>query len=288
MIDYLLHLIFRVSLVVFMVGNMSAMGLQLSLSDACRPLRDIRFVLTALIFGFVLGPALALLVVLAVPMQQPYATGLLLLGMTPCAPFLPLVVRRANGDLAAAAGLMLLASAGTILVMPLGVPLLAASLHASAWGIARPLTVLVFFPLVACVTIKSIWPLAANRMYVYVKRITAVGTLVFLALILALNIQSFIGSVGSHALIAQLVFVPALTLGGYLGALGMPVSRRSVISLGMGTRNIGAAAAIVGAEGDERTLAMLVIALLVTLVVSFVSASWFARANPKASLEGPA
>jgi BASS family bile acid:Na+ symporter len=272
-----IQLAFRLSLVVFMVGNMSSMGLQLRISEACRPLKDIRFVLTALFSGFVIGPALAQLVALAVPMQQPYTMGLLLLGMTPCAPFLPLVVRRANGDLAAAAGLMLLASVGAILVIPIGAPLVAPGLSASAWSVARPLLLLLLLPLAASVAIKSRWPAAADRIYLYVTRITVVGTLVFLALILVLNFQSFIGSVGSHALLAQLIFVPALTLGGYLSALGMPLCKRSAISLGTGTRNIGAAAAIIGAEGDKRALVMLVIAMIVTIIVSFAVAAWFAR-----------
>jgi predicted Na+-dependent transporter len=66
-------------------------------------------------------------------------------------------------------------------------------------------------------------------------------------------------------------------LGGYLIAAGMPAKQRSVMSLGMGTRNIGVAAAIVGTKGDQKIMVMLVIATLVTVALSFTTAAWFAR-----------
>ena len=55
------------------------------------------------------------------------------------------------------------------------------------------------------------------------------------------------------------------------------------MSLGMCTRNIGAAAAIVGAHGDQRIMVSLVIATLVTVAVSFAAAPWFSRAAAKAA-----
>jgi BASS family bile acid:Na+ symporter len=217
-------------------------------------------------------------------MEQPYATGILLLGMAPSAPFLPLVVKRANGDLGAAAGLMLLASLGTILIMPLGVPLVAPGLSASAWSIARPLLSLVLLPLALGILIRSRWNKAAAVIYRYVKAITAVVTIVFLVLVLVLNFKGFIGSVGSHSWLAQLLFVPALTGAGHLIAVGMSDNRRSVLSLGMCTRNIGAAAAVVGANGDQRIMVMLVISTLVTIAFSFTVASWYARRAPQRPL----
>lgn len=284
MIGNLLQMVYTISLVIFMVGNLSAMGLQLWVADAIIPLRNARFVVTTLIAGFVIGPVLAQLVVLAVPMERPYAIGVLLLGMAPSAPFLPLVVKKANGNLAAAAGLMLLASLGTILTMPLGVALVVPGLSVGAWSIAKPLISLVLLPLALGVLIKSVWATFADRLYRYVKAITSLGTIVFLVLVLFLNFKSIVGSVGSHAFLAQLLFVPALAATGYLGALGLPDTHRSVVTLGMCTRNIGAAAAIVGTKGDQRTIVMLVIATLVTIAFSFATASWFARVARKSPL----
>jgi BASS family bile acid:Na+ symporter len=75
-----------------MVGNLSAMGLQLRLADAVVPLRSPRFVFRTILASFLFSPLLAWLVSVAVPMERPYVVGLLLLGLAPAAPFLPLVV----------------------------------------------------------------------------------------------------------------------------------------------------------------------------------------------------
>jgi len=260
-----------------MVGNLSAMGLQLDLADAIKPIKDARFVVTTIFVGFVFGPAFAYLITRLVSMERPYAIGLLLLSLAPSAPFLPLVVKIARGDLPATAGLMLLASVGTIVAMPLGVPYVAAGLDANAWAIARPLLFLVLAPLALGMAVRyrsSTW---ADRIYIYVKKITTIGTLVFLGVVFTLNFRSFFGALGSGAFAAQILFVGGLTLGSYWIAGGLRQEQRVVVSLGMCTRNIGAAAAIVGPGGDQRIMVMLVIGTLATVGISFGIARWFAR-----------
>jgi bile acid:Na+ symporter, BASS family len=279
-----LQLVFKFSLIIFMVGNLLAMGLQLRVSDAIVPLKSVRFVFATLIASFVFSPALAFAVTRVIPMERPYAIGILLLGLAPAAPFLPLAVKNAKGDLAAAAGLMLLASLGTIIVMPLGVPLIAPGMSASAWRIARPLLFLIFLPLAVGLGVKYRLPDTADWLYRYVKVITGVGTIVFLGVVLVLNFHGFIGAIGSRAFLAQLLFVPGLTVGGYWIGAGLPREQRSVMSLGICTRNIGAAAAIVGAGGDQRIMVMLVIATIATVAVSFGAAAWFARSARRSQL----
>ena len=287
MIRHWLQLIFDISLIAFMLGNLSAMGLQLRLADAWTPLRSIRFVGRTLFAGFFVSPALAYVVARIVPMEAPFATGLLLLGLAPSAPFLPLVVKKANGDLAAAAGTMLLASVGTIVIMPVAVPLAAPGLSADAWRIAKPLFCLVLIPLASGIFIKSMWPARAVVLHCYVKHITGASTIIFLAMVIVLNFKTIAGSVGSHALIAQFLYVPATAITGYLCSAGMPGAKRSVVSLGTCTRNIGIAAAIVGTDGDQRTMVMLVFATLVTLIVSFGTAAWFSRAGHQPLVHDP-
>ena len=85
----------QISLVLFMVGNLLDMGLLLKLQEAMRALRDVRFVTLSLLWGFILLPGLAYLLTLVVPLEPPYAIGLLLLALAPCAPFLPPMVDRA-------------------------------------------------------------------------------------------------------------------------------------------------------------------------------------------------
>jgi BASS family bile acid:Na+ symporter len=128
----------------------------------------------------------------------------LLLGFTPAAPFLPLVVRKARGDLAANAGFMLVASIGTIIVMPLAVPHVGGGLTTSAWAVARPLTFLILIPLALGMAVRFVSSHLAERLYLYDMKITAVFTVVFLAVVLFLNMRAFVGAIGSYAFAAQI------------------------------------------------------------------------------------
>jgi BASS family bile acid:Na+ symporter len=138
----------KISLVIFMAGNLLDMGLRVSLADALRGLRSVRLVAYTLVWGFALGPAIAYAVTRIIPLEPYYATGLLLLGMTPCAPFLPGVVSKAKGDLGFTAAFMILASAGAVVFMPFAVPLMVEGLTVSASAITRPLLAVVLgFPI---------------------------------------------------------------------------------------------------------------------------------------------
>ncbi|UPY39307.1 hypothetical protein LHU95_06330 [Sediminicoccus sp. KRV36] len=75
---------------------MLEMGLGLSATEALKGLRNRHFLAYGAVFGLVLGPLLAWLLTRIVPLEEPYAVGLLMLGMAPCAPFLPALVTRAR------------------------------------------------------------------------------------------------------------------------------------------------------------------------------------------------
>jgi BASS family bile acid:Na+ symporter len=88
----ILQKILNITLVLFMVGNLLDMGLRLNLREALGGLRNVRFVVLSVVWGFVLCPALAYLLTKVIPLEPPYAIGMILLGMAPCAPFLPMMV----------------------------------------------------------------------------------------------------------------------------------------------------------------------------------------------------
>ncbi len=93
----ILDLALKVSLVIFMVGNLLDMGLRLKLREALGGLQNVRFVVLSVLWGFVLCPALAYSLTKVIPLDSPYAIGMILLGMAPCAPFLPMMVDKARG-----------------------------------------------------------------------------------------------------------------------------------------------------------------------------------------------
>src|SRR4051794_30532525 len=114
----------KLSVVVFLVSSMGAIGLALSPRTVAAPLREWRFVLLAVALNFVLAPAFAWLLTAVIPLNPAHAAGLLLLGGAAGAPFLPKLVETARGDLAVAAALMVLLTAGTILFLPFALPVM--------------------------------------------------------------------------------------------------------------------------------------------------------------------
>ena len=119
-----LTVVLKITLVIFIASSLLDMGLRLDPQDAARGLRNVRFVRLTLFWGFVASPALAFAITRFLPLAPSYTMGLLLMGITPCAPFLPMIVERAKGDVGDTAAFMLLTSIATIVVMPLAVPLM--------------------------------------------------------------------------------------------------------------------------------------------------------------------
>jgi BASS family bile acid:Na+ symporter len=73
-----------------------------------------------------------------------------------------------------------------------------------------------------------------------------------------------------------------------MASAGIPPARRSVVALGVCTRNVGAAIApLFSAAADERAVVMVVLAVPIQIVAAAVTARWFAaKAGPAASPGG--
>src|SRR5512139_4317267 len=114
--EQVLEKIQAITIVIFMVGNLLEVGLRLNVAEALAALRNVRFVVLSLLWCFVLGPALAVLLTKIIPLTQPYALGLVLLGLAPCSPAIPVMMKRSGGSLAYMSAFMLMAYAGTVVL----------------------------------------------------------------------------------------------------------------------------------------------------------------------------
>lgn len=273
----LLNHLETVAVLVFLVSSMTAMGLTLTPRAIAAPLRNVRFVLLALALNFVLAPACAWLLTLVIPLDRGHAAGLMLLGGAAGAPFLPKLIETARGNLASAAALMALLTAGTIIFMPFALPLMIAGLTADPWSIARPLLMLIVAPLTAGMVVKGCAASLAARAAPVLGKIGNAALLLLFALMIALNFRALLDVVGSGAILAALLFFSALfALGWLLGG-----SQRSVLSLATTARNFGAALA--PAENcfdDPKVSVMIIVGAIVCLVVSFAAAGWVRRNAP--------
>jgi bile acid:Na+ symporter, BASS family len=274
----ILDVIFKVSILLFMIGNMAGIGTELALREALKALRDIRFIVMTLVCGWVLGPCFAYLLVRIVPLDHSYATGLILLSLTPCAPFIPMMVRKANGDVGHTCAIVLVTAIGTVAFMPFAVPLMITGLTADAWAIGRPLVFVVLVPLLAGMALRSFAEPVAFRMYPLIKKTTDVITLVMLAVVAITYGKAVIEAIGSFAIGTLVVFVGAVTLATDRLGFSLPHTERSVLTIGMSTRNLGAAIIpLMSLEVDPRSIVMVVLGIPVTLISSFLAARWYAR-----------
>ncbi len=269
----------KISLVVFMAGNLLDMGLRLNPANAVRGLRDVRFVAHTLLWGFIVGPAVAYLITLIIPLEYPYAIGLILLGMAPCAPFVPVFVDRAKGDLGYTGAFMLLVSLGTIVFMPLAVPFLVKGLSVSAWTIAKPLLVVILIPLSIGMAIRQYASGIALKIQPVVKKITALFTIATFVLIIIVYGQGIVSVAGSLAVASQFILFFILTAFPYWFGFGMRHDQKIVLSIGLSTRNLGAAIAPLFsvAEIDQRAIVMVVLALPTMVLFALLAVKWFGK-----------
>jgi BASS family bile acid:Na+ symporter len=190
-----------------------------------------------------------------------------------------MMVERARGDLGYAAAFMLLASVVTVAYMPLAVPLLAKGLTAGAWTIAKPLVIFLLVPLAIGLLIRKSSLTLADKLHPVVKKTTGVATIIMLILCVVVYAKGFEAAVGTYAFGAQIVFFPISTAASYWLTFGLAQNQRSVIGLGMATRNLGAAFAPLFAihTQDQRAIVMVAIGVPMQTIFSLAAAKWFSR-----------
>ena len=124
---------FSLVAVFYSVANLGSMGIELNLRETLKSLRSLRVLALTLGWCWVVGPAMAILLTKILPMAEPYAVGLLIFGLAPTAPMLPILIRKARADISLAAAIMPLAVVSTVILMPLLAPLLIPGLTLSSW-----------------------------------------------------------------------------------------------------------------------------------------------------------
>jgi BASS family bile acid:Na+ symporter len=278
--------VFNIVLVIFTVSNLGAMGLEMNLREALKTLRSAHAIGLTLLWGWVVGPALAWLIIWLLPLAPAHAAGLLLISLAPTAPFFPLMVSRARGDMSFAAAFMMLTTIGTVVLLPLLAPLLIEGVTVDSWSLAKPMLVLVLLVLGAA--IRELAPTAADKLLPVVKKIGGLFLLIGLVLTLVIFGRDMLSLVGSFAPGAQVLFFVAITTMSYMIHFGLKQQQRSAMALGMCTRNIAAVfAAYFGFINPPDGLFVMV-ALVVPLaaIVALVAAGLFARQAPVAAEEG--
>ena len=256
----------RLLVLLFLVSSMSGIGLGLTLVANHRPAQKCgKLIVLAVIMNFIIVPLLAVVTARLLRLDEPFALGLLLLGLAAGAPFLPKVVGIANGDVASAVGLMVLLMVGTTVFLPVALPLLIKGVQVNPWKIARFLTLLMLIPLVAGLIFRARAASIGARLQPVFEGLSTSVLLLVLVLVMATHFQGVLRIFGTGAIFAALLFAIFSAVAGWLVG-GADLAQRTVLGLGTGLRNIPAALVVSVQNFKDPNVSVMV--LVTTLIGS--------------------
>ena len=274
-----LAITFAPLVLLFTVSNLGAMGLQVKVAEVLPALRNMKFLAQIFVWGWIVGPSLGYLITRVLPLAEPYAVVVLLASLAPCAPFLQQMVGRARGDIGFAGALIPLVAVGTVVFMPLLAPLLIQGLTIDTWALAKPLLLTILLPLIIGAGIRHFSDTAATRIFPVVKGFALLSTILTIVWCLVLYGEGMLNTAGQFALGSMTLFMVVMALLPYLVGFGLKHNQRSVMALGMGTRNVAAvlAAALAIPNADPRIVVMVIMWTLWSVVLAAIGAAIFAR-----------
>ena len=279
-----LQTVFGILVIFYTVSNMASIGLELNLRETLKSLGSVRLVLLTLLWGWVVGPAFAVLLTKVLPLAEPHALGLLIFSLAPVAPMLSILARKARSDMDFTAALIPLAMVATVVLLPLLAPWLMKGLSLNMWALAKPLLLLVLLPLVVCAALKAYAAPVAQKLSPLVKRLAGISTLLCLGFVVVFNFQDILRTVGSYAIGAEALFLLAIALVSYRIGFGLKQEQRSAMALAMATRNGAPMLAVFTAfpTQDPSMLVMFLLSGPVPALVAFPLARFFASRAGKA------
>ena len=278
----ILNTLYNLMGLVFVLGTIISMGLSLTMAQITGPLRNVRFVVVALLANFVIPPILAFILIRVFSLDEPLAVGLLLVSLAAGAPALPKTAVFAKVDTAAATGLMVLLVVATIIVLPIALPLLLTGISVTFWDIASGLVYLILIPLALSLFVRARYPEAAESAQPFFAQASNLSLLILLVLMVVLNFSNVVGLLGSGGLLASLILVVLTTVGGYLlGKLGK--AGDWLQALGAGQRNIAAAMVVATMNFGNDEVVMVVVYSLIVMVVLIPLALELGKRNAKAA-----
>lgn len=266
--------IFNPLVIVFTVANLLSMGLQVDLGKMFKVAGNPKFLGLTLGLGWIVGPAIAYLITLIIPLDYPYVIVLFIGSLAPCAPFLPPLLPKAKGDIIFAGAFIPVAAIGTSLLMPLIAPMLVNGIELSVMSLLKPLFMTVLLPLLIGALIKTYGSKVADKIFNPVKKLAGLSTLLTVIFCLLLYYNQMWATAGSMAMLSLTIFMLLMAVISFYFGFGLNRAEKIVMSLGMGTRNI--AAVLIGvltiADVTPNMVAMVIIWTLWSFILSIIIA----------------
>jgi bile acid:Na+ symporter, BASS family len=271
-VSHSLELAPKISVLAFVVLSMLSAGLSLSVEDFLQPFKSTRLVISALTANFVLVPIFAYLLTKAAPLEQSLSIALLLLGTASGAPLLPKLVEFARGNLPLAVDVMALLMAGTIVTMPLVLPVLLPGVHANALSIARPFLSVVIPSLAVGLSVRAYRKVLAARLQPIFRSASNVALAAVILVTVASNFSNMLRlGILKAIVVGTFFFFSSFGIGFALG--GPDTDTRKVLALGTTLRGVSMAF-LVAIENfrESNVINTMAILALVALVIQVPAA----------------
>ena len=235
-----IEITFKPVVFIFTVANLGALGLQVKMPELFAALKNKKAIALIFVWGWVVGPALGFLITWVVPLAEPFVIVVLLSSVAPCAPFFPMMVEKARGDMGFAGAFYPLVVVGAVVLLPLIAPLLIEGLTVSFWALAKPLVLTLLLPMVIGAAVRHYAGTVATKIFPTVNVIAKLATAVMLLECVVIYALPMLKTAGSFALLSATIFMVVMALITYRFGFGLKQNQRSVMALGMLTRNLPA------------------------------------------------
>ncbi|MEH1789006.1 MAG: bile acid:sodium symporter [Nostoc sp.] len=278
-------LIDKLAFLTFIVATMLGTGLRLTVQQIWEPLRNIRLIVLSLVANFVLVPLFVYLLLQIVPLSEPIKDGFIIMAIAAGPPALPKLAQIVKGNVAFSTGLMMLLMFGTIIYMPIALPLVLQGVQVNSWDIAKPLLFLMLSPLAIGLFIKAKFAAIASSFQPIVSKISSAGLFLGLAVRLAVHFYEIITLLQTGAILVCAVFIVfSFSVGYLLGGPGIDTQR--VLGVGTAQRNF-AAALLVGTSNfdDPNVVSVIMVTSLLMLVIVLIAGQKFTEIQEEKIIE---
>jgi BASS family bile acid:Na+ symporter len=258
-----------------------AVGLQSGWSDLLYIWRRPALFLRAFVSVNLIVPVCAMLLCMLLPVDKMTKAGLVIMAVSPLAPFVLGKMMKTGADRAFVVGTYSALIATSVIIVPATFALLGMLLGRDASVpvamIARFVLISVAVPLIAGIIVATLSQEFGRRASPIATMVAYVGLLPIVLMILYRSAPAAFGLMGDGSLAVIVLTVAAgIGAGHWLG--GPEPERRMALAQAAATRHPGIAAMIANRHfEDKRVMLAVVLFLLVSIVVSALYAKWMTR-----------
>jgi BASS family bile acid:Na+ symporter len=264
---------------VFVISTMLNVGLTQKPSAIAGHLKNWPFVIKMLLANFIFAPLLMIVALYFVPFDPALKAGLLIFSLGAGAPLLIKLTQTAEHDVALGAAVMMLLTVGTVIFMPIVLPMVLTGVSIDAFTVAKSLLLQLLLPIGVGMLAAQFMPGLVKKLQPWVARLGNIALYALIVVTLVGYYPNLLEIIGKGAFLVGLAFVGAAFGLGYLAGAGKD-HLEDIGGLGTAQRNT-AAGVIIALENfsDPNVLVMLTLANMLGIVLLLFIAKVLSRDN---------